>query len=67
VGKRRLFVGAWKHGLSVYGWGHDRDGGFSARHPELLTGKATIRLRPADAAEIPDEEFAGLASAALAP
>ena len=36
VGRRRLFVGAWKHGLSVYGWQADHDAGFSARHPEFL-------------------------------
>lgn len=66
AGKRRLYVGAWKHGISVYGWG-DRDGGFSARHPGLVTSKGTIRLRPQDAAGIDDEEFLGLARAALAP
>jgi hypothetical protein len=21
VGKRRLYVGAWQHGISIYGWG----------------------------------------------
>src|SRR6516225_2709839 len=39
VGNRRLYVGAWQHGLSVYGWQADRDAGFSARHPELKAGK----------------------------
>ena len=57
VGRRRLFVGAWKHGLSVYGWQADHDAGFSARHPALLTGKGTIRLRPEDAAAIGDDEL----------
>jgi len=66
VGRRRLYVGAWKHGLSLYGWQPGRDGGFAARHPELTTGKATIRLRPRDAAGIADEEFTDLARAALA-
>ena len=64
AGTRRLYVGAWKHGLSVYGWG-DRDGGFAARHPELVASKGTIQLRPEAAAAIPDEEFLGLAAAAL--
>jgi hypothetical protein len=27
VGRRRLFVGAWNHGLSVYGWQADHDAG----------------------------------------
>jgi hypothetical protein len=35
TGKRRLYVGAWKHGVSVYGSQHDRGGGFSARHPQF--------------------------------
>jgi len=67
VGKRRLYVGAWQHGISIYGWGQDRDGGFTERHPELRTSKGTIRLRPQDAAAISDEEFSGLVSAVLEP
>jgi uncharacterized protein YdhG (YjbR/CyaY superfamily) len=66
VGRRRIHLGAWKHGLSLYGWREDRDAGFAARHPELRTSKGTIRLRPVDAAAIPDEEFRDLARAALA-
>src|SRR5258708_38879667 len=50
AGRRRLYVGAWKHGISVYGWPQDRDGGFTARHPDLVTSKGTIQLRPEDAA-----------------
>jgi hypothetical protein len=65
VGRRRLHVGVWQHGVSMYGWGQDRDGGFTARHPELRTSKGTIRLRPADAAAIGDDEFLGLIRAAL--
>lgn len=66
AGKRRLFLAVWKHGISVYGWQGDRDGGFASRHPELVTSRGTIQLRPEDAAGIGDEEFIGLASAALA-
>jgi uncharacterized protein YdhG (YjbR/CyaY superfamily) len=66
VGPRRLFVGVWKHGVSIYGWDRDRDGGFSARHPELTTSKGTIQLRPAAAAGIPDDELRELVHAALA-
>jgi uncharacterized protein YdhG (YjbR/CyaY superfamily) len=65
VGRRRLFVGAWKHGVSLYGWAQDRDAGFVARHPELVAGRATIQLRPEDAAGIPDDELRDLARAAL--
>jgi uncharacterized protein YdhG (YjbR/CyaY superfamily) len=65
VGRRRLFVGVWKHGVSIYGWGQGHDAGFTARHPELKTGRGTIQLRPEDAAGIPDEEFRDLVRAAL--
>jgi hypothetical protein len=65
VGRRRLFVGAWRHGMSLYGWQEGRDAGFAARHRDLLSGRATIRLRLADAAAIPDEELRELARAAL--
>jgi uncharacterized protein YdhG (YjbR/CyaY superfamily) len=65
VGKRRLYVGAWQHGISLYGWPQDRDGGFTERHPDLRTGKGTIRLRPQDAAALADGELLALVSAAL--
>jgi uncharacterized protein YdhG (YjbR/CyaY superfamily) len=65
VGGRRLFLGAWKHGISIYGWQQGRDAGFTDRHPDLRTGKGTIQLRPEDAAAIPDDEFRALAEAAL--
>ncbi len=65
VGRRRLYVGAWQHGISIYGWPKDRDAGFIARHPELKTSKGTIRLRPQDAASIDDDELLGLVRAAL--
>jgi hypothetical protein len=65
VGGRRLFLGAWKHGVSVYGWDEGRDGGFIARHPELKTSTGTVRLRPVDAADISDDELRDLVRAAL--
>ena len=33
VGRRRLYLGAWKHGVSLYGWQEGRDAGFTSRHP----------------------------------
>lgn len=47
VGRRRFFVGAWKHGLSIYGWDEGRDAGFTDRHPELKvwTGNAAAAAR----------------------
>jgi len=64
IGRRRLNIGVWKHGLSLY-VSPNRDGGFSARHPELAAGKATIKLRPADAVCISDADFQDLIRAAL--
>src|SRR5437879_5063490 len=60
VGNRRLYVGAWKHGLSIYGWQQGRAAAFTSRHPTLKTSKGTIRLRPQDAAGITDDEFGDL-------
>ena len=66
-GKRRLHLAVWQHGISVYGWRRDNDGGFSERHRELLSGKSTLRIRPEDAASISDAEFVGLLGGALEP
>jgi uncharacterized protein YdhG (YjbR/CyaY superfamily) len=65
VDPHQLYVGMWKHGLSIYGWNEGADGGFTARHPELTSGRGTIRLRPDDAATISDDELTGLVRAAL--
>ena len=65
VGRHRLYVGVWKHGISIYGWEEGRDGGFTERHPDLRTGKGTIKLRPADAADISDDELRDLVRSAL--
>lgn len=65
VGRNRLHVAAWRHGISLYGWKGDRDGGFTARHPELIHAKSTIQLRPSDAETISDDEFRALVQSAL--
>jgi hypothetical protein len=62
VGSRRLYLGVWKHGLSVYGW---QDDDFGTRHPELKTSTGTLRLRPEDADGISDDEILGLVNATL--
>jgi uncharacterized protein YdhG (YjbR/CyaY superfamily) len=67
VGSCRLHVGAWKHGISIYGWQKGHDAGFTDRHPELKTSTGTIRLRPEDAAAIPDQELSDLVRSALDP
>src|SRR3954453_15309452 len=66
-GERNLYVGAWKHGVSLYGWGSGHDAGFTERHPELLSGRGTIRLRAEDAGRIGDDELRDLARAVLNP
>ncbi len=67
VGDRRLHVGAWSHGVSLYGWEHGRDAGFAARHPELDSGKGTLKLTHRAAAAVSDDELRALLQAALAP
>ena len=67
AGKRKLSLGVWQHGLSVYGWGENRDGGFLGRHPELRTSKGTIRITPAQADLLDDDELRSLFRAVLAP
>ena len=61
VGKRRMHVGAWQHGVSIYGITPERDGGFGERHPSLRTGKGTLRLTH----EVDDAELRALIHAAL--
>lgn len=67
VGERRLHVGVWKHGLSLYGWSTDRSGGFCDRYPHLCGDKGTLRLPHAEAARIPDEHLRDLVRATFAP
>jgi uncharacterized protein YdhG (YjbR/CyaY superfamily) len=65
VGKHRLYVGAWKHGLSVYGWKRGSRSGFMDRHPTLVTSTGTIRITPDDAATLSDGELDDLIRSAL--
>jgi uncharacterized protein YdhG (YjbR/CyaY superfamily) len=65
VGKARLYIGEWKHGVSIYGWQAGGDGGFVERHPELKKSKGTIQLRPESADAISDDELRALVRAAL--
>ena len=57
VGRRRLYVGAWQHGISIYGWQQDHDAGFTTRHPELRTSKGTIKLRRRTQPRSPTRSF----------
>ena len=64
-GQRKLYVGVWKHGLSVYGWPQGTEADFVGRHPELKTSKGTIQIRSRDADGLSDEELLELVHAAL--
>ncbi len=44
-----------------------RVGGFAAPHPELPSGKSTIRIRPGDAGGISHDELRALLGGALEP
>jgi uncharacterized protein YdhG (YjbR/CyaY superfamily) len=39
VGERRLFVGVWKHGISMYGWKQEEAASFVERHPATKTSR----------------------------
>ncbi|MBV9661630.1 MAG: hypothetical protein JO337_10785 [Acidimicrobiales bacterium] len=62
---RRLHVGVWRHGVSIYGWKARGDGGFTRRHPELRTSTGTIRIASNRAREITDDELRELARTVL--
>lgn len=65
VGRRRIHVGVWRHGVSLYGWRQEHASAFIARYPHLRSSKGTVRLRPEDAAGIADDDLRGLIRAAL--
>lgn len=65
VGTRKLHVGVWQHGVSLYGWPKDRATAFLTRHPDLLSGKSTIRLPTQAAAAVTDAELTALIRASL--
>lgn len=65
VGDRKLHVGVWRHGVSIYGWDKERGAAFVSRHPELLSGRATVRLRSQGAADVTDDELSELVRASL--
>ena len=65
VGDRHLPVGVWKHGLSLYGLDESNDGGFIARHPELSTGRGTVKLPTGRADDFSDDELKATLRAVL--
>jgi len=65
VGDRRLHVAAWKSWVSLYGWDEANDGGIVARFPKASSGRGTLKISPADAASITDDELRALLRGAL--
>lgn len=65
VGDRRLHVAAWRHGLSLYGWDGDRDGGFAVRHPDLVGDKGTLKLPRNRSDGVSDDDLRGLIRGSL--
>lgn len=62
---RSLNVGAWKHGVSIYGWSDQSASSILERHPELSSGKGTLRITRAVADDIRDEELVELVRSTL--
>ena len=62
---RSMNVGAWRHGVSIYGWSDQGASSILDRHPELSSGKGTLRITHAGADDIADEELVELIRAAL--
>ncbi len=67
VGPRRLHLAVWRHGVSVYGWKAQGDGGLTRRHPELRASTGTIRIRTDQGTTVTDEELRELARTVLTP
>ena len=57
VGDRSLNVGAWKHGVSFYGWVEDASLSVLRNHPELASGKGTLRIPRKVADDITDADL----------
>jgi uncharacterized protein YdhG (YjbR/CyaY superfamily) len=65
AGNHRLHIGAWSHGVSLYGWAEGEDGGLVRRMPELSSGKGTLRITPQAAEQITDDELRAVVRGAL--
>jgi hypothetical protein len=57
LGDRSLNVGAWKHGVSFYGWVEDASLSVLRSHPELASGKGTLRIPRKLADDITDDDL----------
>jgi len=62
---RSLNVGAWKHGVSIYGWRSEPTPSILDRYPQLSSGKGTLRITRAVADDIRDAELLELVRGSL--
>lgn len=62
---RSLNVGVWKHGVSIYGGPDQASIPILERHPELASGKGTLRITRSVANDIRDAELVELVRGAL--
>lgn len=65
VGDRNVNVGAWKHGVSIYGWREPEGFTLLERHPELSSGRGTLRIPRELADDITDDELVAVLRATL--
>lgn len=65
AGDHQLHVGAWSHGLSLYGWREEDATSVLARHPRLSSGRGTLRITYDAAADITDAELRRIVAGAL--
>jgi hypothetical protein len=67
VGDRSLNVGVWAHGVSLYGVNDDDAPTLLARHPELSSGRGTLRIPRKVADDVTDAELVEVIKAVLGP
>lgn len=58
-------MAAWRHGLSLYGWREQDAATILARHPDLPSGRGTLRLTHGVAADVTDDELRRVVRGAL--
>ncbi len=63
VGRRRVYLGLWKHGVSLHAVRGDLIEDFKLRHPSIKTGKGSLNFRLTD--DLPDADIRDLIQQAI--
>lgn len=58
VGRRRVYLGLWKEGVSLHAIRGDLIEDFKQRHPSIKTGKGSLNFRLTD--ELPEADIRAL-------